>query len=163
LADLREQHVHDDRHACEGGAARLDQAGCRACLTSTLGPVVDQQDAVTWCEHRLHAQFVSHAPVVLLRDLPHRGTWEQARAVLADGHETHLQRHRGGASEQEPARLDAGDVGDALITPGIGQRRDDLVERVTVGEDPPDVCMAVDPLEPAQHSSSTAGTHTDAR
>lgn len=57
-------------------------------------------------------------------------------------------RHR--ATEQEPARLDPGDLRHVCVAERLGEPADDGREDVRVREERPDVRVPSDPREPAQ-------------
>jgi hypothetical protein len=91
------------------------------------------------------------------------GTGEQV-ALFANRDEAHSERVRSRASEDEAASLDSADLRDALLPPGADQRGNHRGEGLTVGEDPPDICVASLPREATKkrfRPCSEAGTHNN--
>jgi hypothetical protein len=116
-------------------------------LAACLEPVVDNQYARARGQQAdLKAERTAVALVVAFDILVQNASWEVSGG-LTDRDEADPERRRCGPAEQEAARLDSSDMGDAVFPKGLYKRENAATEQVSIGEEAPNICVAVDPRD----------------
>src|SRR3954454_20784768 len=123
LEELELDQEREPNHLCLELAHQVDRSEHRAAGGEQ---VVHDEDSLPR-KDRVLVHF-ERVRAVLERVL-HADRLGGQLAELADGDETRIELVRHGCAEDEPARLHAHDQIDPLITPGVRQKVDRLVER----------------------------------